>query len=146
MPYSSNTSLPVSTNECTASLSIAELPVNAAAPALVVATSTLPISAAQTADFEPSSPPSGSASAMSRAQQLARPRHDVVDAEAELLEQRLGRRGGAEVVDADDVAGVADIALPAQRRAGLDGQAPGHRRRQHRVAVGRRLRVEQVPA
>ena len=46
MPYSSSTSLPVSTSECTASLSIEELPVTAAATALVPATSKLPISAA----------------------------------------------------------------------------------------------------
>lgn len=38
--------LPMSTNECTDSLSIAELPVHAAAPAFVNATSRLPTSAA----------------------------------------------------------------------------------------------------
>ncbi len=46
MPYSSSTSLPLSTKECTASLSIEELPVTAAATALVIATSRLPASAA----------------------------------------------------------------------------------------------------
>jgi len=62
MPYSSSSSsLPVSTNECTVSLSMAELPVNTAAPAFVTATGTLPIRAAQTAVFEPPSPPSASA-------------------------------------------------------------------------------------
>jgi hypothetical protein len=65
IPYSSRSSLPVSTHECTASLSIAELPVNAAAPVLVTATSTLPTNAAQTAVREPAPPPPGSASAIS---------------------------------------------------------------------------------
>src|SRR5947209_3725528 len=52
MPYSKSNSLPVSTNEWTASLAIDELPVHSAAPALVIATSTLPTNAAYTAVFD----------------------------------------------------------------------------------------------
>lgn len=47
-PYSSNTSLPQSTNECSASLIIAELPVQNAAAVFVAATRIFPISAAIT--------------------------------------------------------------------------------------------------
>ena len=46
---------------------------------------------------------------------------DAIDREAELLEDRPGRRRRAEVVEADDRALVADPALPAERHAGLDG-------------------------
>src|SRR5689334_10772525 len=52
MPYSMTTSLPLSTSECTPSLSMAELPVKAAAPNFVSATSTLPASAAHTTNLD----------------------------------------------------------------------------------------------
>ena len=45
LPYSSSSSLIESTSECTPSLSIAELPVTAAATNLVTAMATLPASA-----------------------------------------------------------------------------------------------------
>ena len=45
---------------------------------------------------------------------------DAIDGEAELLEDRAGRRRRAEVVEPDDRALVADLALPAERDAGLD--------------------------
>ena len=52
-PYSNNTSLTVSTSECTPSLSIAELPENAAATNLLMAISRLPPSATYTTTLVP---------------------------------------------------------------------------------------------
>ena len=74
---------------------------------------------------------------------------DVRDArhgEPELLEDRAGRRRGAEVVEPDDRALVADPALPAERHADLDADALADRRRQHLVAIRRVLRLEPLPA
>src|SRR4051812_13251835 len=53
IPYSSKPSLIVSTSECTPSLSMAELPVIAAATNLVAAIARLPPSAANTTNLDP---------------------------------------------------------------------------------------------
>ena len=66
--------------------------------------------------------------------------------EAELLHHDLERGRGAEaVLDADHRAEGARVLLPALRHAGLDRDAGQDRRREDRVAVGLRLRVEQLP-
>ena len=71
---------------------------------------------------------------------------DALRGEAEVLEDR--RPGGArpEVVDPDDRALVADLALPAERDPGLDAQPLPDPRREDLVAVGGLLEVEQLPA
>ena len=71
---------------------------------------------------------------------------DVLAREAEVLVERAGRSGGAEALHRDDVAVVADPAVPAERRGGLDGDARADRRRQHAVAVVLVLRGEAVQA
>ena len=65
---------------------------------------------------------------------------------AECLQDRAGRRGRPEVVDADDRARVARVALPAEGDAGLDGDSLAHRGREHRLAVGGVLGLEDLPA
>ena len=52
---------------------------------------------------------------------------DALDREAEVLEDRPGRRRRPEVVEPDDRALVADPALPAERDADLDADAPPDR-------------------
>ena len=61
---------------------------------------------------------------------------DALGGEAEVLEDRAGRRRGAEVVEPDDRALVADPALPAERHADLDADALADGGRQDRLAVG----------
>ena len=46
--------------------------------------------------------------------------HDGLGGEAELAEQRRRVGRGAEVVEGDDAAGVADEVAPGQSRPGLD--------------------------
>src|SRR5258705_7639206 len=75
-----------------------------------------------------------------------RPLDDVIDGEAQLLHDPAPRRGGAEAVDADHVAAVADVAMPALRRARLHGEPAPDRRRQDRIAVVFRPGVEELPA
>ena len=105
----------------------------------------------------PESPVRASGARRAATQRLRRPwrpsrttrRPDVghaVDREAELLEDRPGGGARPEVVDPDDRALVADVALPAQRHARLDGYALRHRRRQDLVAVRLVLRLEPLPA
>src|SRR5215213_2750794 len=53
-------------------------------------------------------------------QSLQYARHDRFGGEAEPLEQVFRRRGGAEAVEADLEPRAANMALPAQGRAGLD--------------------------
>src|SRR6266542_5437639 len=74
------------------------------------------------------------------------PRDHVVDRVAELLEHRVSRRRGAEVLDRDRVAVVADPLPPAERHAGLYRDPCLHVRRYHLVAILRRLRLEELPA
>src|SRR6202790_5772548 len=62
------------------------------------------------------------------------------------LEQALGRRRCAEVIDADDLALQADVAPPLRAHPGLDRHAPGDRRRQHALLVRIVLGVEGVGA
>src|SRR4051795_3542777 len=71
---------------------------------------------------------------------------DPVRREPELLEDRARGRGGAEVVDPDDRALVADPALPAHRDPGLDGDPLADRRRKDAITIGLVLRVEALPA
>src|SRR5512135_1976315 len=71
---------------------------------------------------------------------------NFVDGEAEVLEQGLGRRRRAETIDADHGAIEADVLAPVVADAGFDRDPLATRRRQHAVAVGLRLAVEQVRA
>ena len=75
-------------------------------------------------------------------EQLHRHRDDPLGLEAELALQFLERRRGAEGLHADDAAGGTDIAVPAQHRSLLDGDARLHRRaaapRRDRTAAGAR--------
>src|SRR5512140_2543185 len=73
--------------------------------------------------------------------------HDVVDGEAEMLEQRRSRRRFAVAVDADDGGGRivdgADVLAPAFGRSGLDGE-PRNAARQDRAPVIVILPVERL--
>ena len=89
-------------------------------------------------------PPQSSRGRARRAR--ARPRATRVGGETELLDEHLQRRRRAERVHADDRSAVADVAVPAERRRLLDRDPRLHRRRQHLVAVGLRLAVEELPA
>src|SRR5690349_18578366 len=60
-----------------------------------------------------------------------RARDDVVDVVAETLEHGRPGRGSAEAVECDRVAVVADPPVPAERDAGLDGDARPHVRWEH---------------
>src|SRR5262245_19749653 len=79
------------------------------------------------------------------AEHLQGRRDDVLRLEAEVALQFLERGRRAEGLHADHPALVADIALPAHRRCLLDGKPRLHRRRQHLLAVGLRLVLEDVP-
>src|SRR5881394_2630457 len=82
----------------------------------------------------------------SHAEHVAGRLGDLVRAEAELVLQILERGRAAEGVHADPLSGRADVAIPAERRGLLDRDARRHARRQHLVAVGVVLAVEQLPA
>src|SRR6185295_391655 len=73
-------------------------------------------------------------------------RHDVLDREPEQLEQRSAGRRSPVALHADKLAAWAEIFLPTLLDTGLDGDAGGHLLRQHRLAVGCVLLVEQFPA
>src|ERR1044072_13367 len=74
-----------------------------------------------------------------------RRRDDLVALQAELALQLLERSGSTEGLHADDPAMVADIALPTQRRCLLDGKPRLDGGRQHFLAIGLRLVLEDVP-
>src|SRR6266566_6861409 len=67
--------------------------------------------------------------------QRDRPRNDVVDRVAELLQDEPARRGCAEVLDRDGIALVADPLLPAEGHARLDGEPRLRVGRQNVVAI-----------
>src|SRR5262249_34546436 len=71
--------------------------------------------------------------------------HDIVDRKSEVLLQGFQRRRSAEGAQADDTAGRAHIALPAEGRGLLDRDAGANLRRQDAVAVSLRLPLEDVP-
>src|SRR5262245_53989704 len=79
-------------------------------------------------------------------QRLLHGRDDARDVEAVVLEDRLGRRRGAELVDPDHGPLRADPLRPPERRARLDRNAGAAARRQDRLAIGRLLRGERLPA
>jgi hypothetical protein len=79
------------------------------------------------------------------AEQLHRDADDALRLETEFALQFLERCRGAEGLHADDAAGGADIAVPAQHRSLLDGEACLHIGRQHIVPIGLRLLLENVP-
>src|SRR6478736_467966 len=78
--------------------------------------------------------------------QALRRSDNFLDREAEILEQRFGRRRRAETVDADHGAVEADVLAPVVGDAGFDRDALAARRRQHAVAIRLRLTIEQVRA
>jgi hypothetical protein len=80
------------------------------------------------------------------ADHLARDVRHAIRREPEVLEDRAGGRRGAEMVEADDGALVADPALPAERHPDLDADPLSHVRRQHAVPVRLVLRIEALPA
>ena len=55
------------------------------------------------------------------------------------LHHGVAGRRGAEAIERDERAARTDPAVPAERRAGLDGDARGDRRRQDALAILRRL-------
>src|SRR3954464_2643014 len=71
---------------------------------------------------------------------------DAVDREAELLEDRPGRRARAVVIEPDDGAVGTDPAIPAEGDAGLDRNPSADVRRQDGVSVGLVLGLEALPA
>src|SRR5450631_2639912 len=77
--------------------------------------------------------------ANSATQQLPHARDHVVDRETELREQHFGLRRSAEAIDdAEHVAAIAEVAIPALLDPELDGEARRHLRRQHLVAIALR--------
>ena len=70
---------------------------------------------------------------------------NAIDSEAEMLRYHLHRRRQPERAHPQNDAGLAGIALPAERRTFLDGNTRRHCRRQHGVAIRRFLRLEQFP-
>src|ERR1700751_2233500 len=79
-----------------------------------------------------------------RSTETLRRSDDFVDGEAEILEQRFGRRRCAEPVDADHGAVEADVLAPVIGHPGFDRDALAARSWQHFVAVRLRLAIEQV--
>src|SRR5690606_40038187 len=61
---------------------------------------------------------------------------------AELLEHRGARRGRAEAVDRNRLAGITDPTTPAEGDARLDREPRARLGRQYLVAIGLRLRFE----
>src|SRR4029453_18053138 len=78
-------------------------------------------------------------------QQLPSSGRDAVVLESELLLKRLQGRRRSERLHADDAAGTSNVAFPSERRRLLHRNARSHRRRQHAVAVLRRLAIEDLP-
>src|SRR5438128_159094 len=79
------------------------------------------------------------------AQHCKRLTADVFDREAVFAQQHLSGCRGAKTIDAEHVAAIADVAVPALRRSRFDCKARTHRRRQYGVAIFARLRVEELP-
>jgi hypothetical protein len=77
---------------------------------------------------------------------IARDLRYPVDGEPELDEQLCQRRRRPECVHADYGAVITDVTVPAQCGGLPHGDACGHRRRQHFVAVLPGLAIEQFPA
>src|SRR5581483_10570740 len=73
-------------------------------------------------------------------------RDDALGRHAELAEDDLSRRGGAEAIDPERDAAAAEEALPAERRRGLDRDTRGDAREEHRLLVARLLLGEELPA
>lgn len=87
-----------------------------------------------------------SLSASSRLHEALGGADDVVDGDAELLVQDVGGGRCTEVIDTDELALLADPALPTEAAAGLDGHAPGDGGGQHALLVLSGLSGEQLPA
>src|SRR4051795_1509793 len=88
----------------------------------------------------------GAPDATSPLQGGVRSGHDAVRGEAELLEEHVAFGAGAEMVDCDDLAAVADDLAPTLRDAGLDAHPRLDVGRQDLLLVGRRLGVEPLDA
>src|SRR5581483_6264249 len=78
--------------------------------------------------------------------QCERPRDHVVEVEAEPLEDGRAGGRGAEAVERDRVALVADTLLPAERDAGLDREPGPHVVRKDLLAILGCLLLEELPA
>src|SRR5262245_56968864 len=74
-----------------------------------------------------------------------RPGDHVVDGVAELLHDDAAGRRGAEAVERERGAVVADPALPALRDAGLHTQTGAHLRREHLAAAALCRPLEPLP-
>src|SRR5580700_9495583 len=76
-----------------------------------------------------------------------RPRslHHLLCREAELHQEVLERRGGAEAAHADDRSAAPGVTVPADDGTLLDGDARGDFRRQHGLAITLVLPLEQFP-
>jgi hypothetical protein len=72
-------------------------------------------------------------------------RDNPLGLETEPALQFLKRRRRAESLHADDAAGGADIPIPAEHRALLDGDTRFDCGRQHLIAIRPRLLLEDVP-
>src|SRR5262245_3092191 len=72
--------------------------------------------------------------------------HHVFSSNTELLVEDPVRGGGAVVIQADDLARVADQPVPGHRHRRLDRDPGPDRRRQYLVSVGLLLRVEPLQA
>jgi hypothetical protein len=69
----------------------------------------------------------------------------VLDGKAVLAQQDVAGHRRAEPIDAQYIATIPDVAMPALRRACFDGKPRADRRRQEPVVVLRRLRIDQLP-
>ncbi len=80
------------------------------------------------------------------ADDLAADLGDALDGETEAAQDLIAGRRSAEVVDADDRAVGAGVALPAERAEGLDRDSLAVGPRQNGLTVARVLRLEPLPA
>src|SRR5215472_10396025 len=79
------------------------------------------------------------------AEQLLRHLGDALRLESIFSQQLLERGRCAKCLHADDAAGPADVAFPAEGRGLLHGDARGYVGRQHAVLVRLRLMLENIP-
>src|SRR5690606_4848794 len=86
------------------------------------------------------------AGGLDRGERLLRVRDHVLGGEAELLEELLRGGRGAGALEADRAAALAEVAVPGERDARLDGDAGAHGRRDDRLTVVGVLLLEPLEA